>query len=116
MTRRMFFRAHLTTQVRKANPAPRGQTGTRPAPHDRVTRVASLCRERIIAMNRLLALTATWAGTFWMLQVSVQGQDTDLARFRSVDTSSLMGQPDAHAVFGVETAFPQLRFERPVDL
>jgi uncharacterized repeat protein (TIGR03806 family) len=34
----------------------------------------------------------------------------------AIDTSRLMAQPDSHAIFGVEPAFPKLQFARPVDL
>lgn len=43
--------------------------------------------------------------------------DTDAAKtgmFIPVDTSRLMGSPESHDVFGVENAFPDLKFTRPM--
>src|SRR5437868_13521257 len=36
-------------------------------------------------------------------------------KFVPVDTSRLMGSPDAQPTLGVERAFPQVQFVRPVD-
>jgi len=48
---------------------------------------------------------------------SLLGQaETADGGFFGVDTSRLMVQPDAHEILGVESAFPHLRFTRPIDL
>ncbi|MDB5385126.1 MAG: hypothetical protein JWM11_772, partial [Planctomycetaceae bacterium] len=43
-------------------------------------------------------------------------QPMPLENGMAFDTTHLMGLPDAHEIFGVEHAFPQLSFVRPVDL
>src|SRR5438105_4365643 len=41
--------------------------------------------------------------------------DTAVDKFVPVDTSRLMGSPDAQPALGVERAFPHLEFTRPVE-
>lgn len=48
--------------------------------------------------------------------ISEGAEPVETRKFLPVDTSRLMALPDSHEVFGVENAFPNLKFTRPVDV
>src|ERR1043166_6082419 len=83
--------------------------------------------------NRLLqehAMTRNWHGitsvsicAFALVAASSMSESHDQIQsansnsiVKSIDTSPLMLQPDRHPIFGVENAFPELHFDRPVYL
>jgi len=66
-------------------------------------------------MTRRLFLIVVFCG--WLgVRTGLAGEVTGAAAFVPVDTSRLMGSPDPLPPLEIEKAFPNLRFERPVEL